>query len=290
LEPRENELVIILADISGYTKFMMANQMSAVHGQICITHLIETLLSEVDIPLHLQEIEGDAVFLYAENPGDADQWQDVLAEIRRKLLRFFEVFYGAIQTSREATPCHCAICAHADDLHLKIVVHSGRAVFHQIGGRPQVSGPDVILAHRLLKNSVPDDEYLLMSEAAYRDLGQKMERAFVPGREKYEAIGDVATYVHFLNEDVERVREQLYSAEPEEFQRRVSGYFSAIVKNQRRALWKHLTSPVHPAGVFSRIGFAAMLLVMTPIRRSRFREASERKLQKRRAEFFPSKN
>jgi len=45
----------LLADISGYTRFMLQNQLSATHGQICIDQLIETLLREVDIPLTLQE-------------------------------------------------------------------------------------------------------------------------------------------------------------------------------------------------------------------------------------------
>ena len=34
MEPREQQLVLILADISGYTKFMVENQMAAVHGQV----------------------------------------------------------------------------------------------------------------------------------------------------------------------------------------------------------------------------------------------------------------
>lgn len=40
MEPREQQLVIIIADISGYTKFMVENQLAAVHGQLCITFLI----------------------------------------------------------------------------------------------------------------------------------------------------------------------------------------------------------------------------------------------------------
>jgi hypothetical protein len=41
-----------------------------VHGQQAITFLIETILHEVDIPLTLHAIEGDAVFLSASHPGD----------------------------------------------------------------------------------------------------------------------------------------------------------------------------------------------------------------------------
>jgi hypothetical protein len=180
-EPREQPLVIILADISGYTRFMLENQTSAVHGQQCITFLIETLLREVDIPLRLQEIEGDAVFLYAAREGDEAAWRAALAEVRAKLPRFFAAFLDGMRLAAEATPCGCAVCRDSGRLKLKLVVHSGHAVFHTTGGRALVSGADVILAHRLLKNSVGGDEYLLMTEPAYDDLGREMDGAFIPG-------------------------------------------------------------------------------------------------------------
>ena len=68
--PQESKAFLLLADISGYTKFMVENQTSAVHGQSLITQLLETILAEVDIPLTLHGIEGDAVFFSAAHPGD----------------------------------------------------------------------------------------------------------------------------------------------------------------------------------------------------------------------------
>ena len=55
---QQDELIIILADISGYTRFMVENRTSAVHGQLCINSLVEAILDNVDVPLTLQEIEG----------------------------------------------------------------------------------------------------------------------------------------------------------------------------------------------------------------------------------------
>ena len=68
METREQQLVMILADISGYTKFMVENQLAAVHGQLCITFLIETILREVNIPLHLQGIEETRSFCTRPTP------------------------------------------------------------------------------------------------------------------------------------------------------------------------------------------------------------------------------
>jgi Protein of unknown function (DUF2652) len=264
MEPREQRLVMILADISGYTKFMVENQLAAVHGQLCITFLIETILREVDIPLHLQAIEGDAVFLYAASIGDDQAWREILTQVRTKLVRFFEVFIEAMVAAGEATPCKCAICRNAKDLKLKVIVHSGRAVFNTIGGLPQVSGTDVILAHRLLKNSVPSHEYLLMTEAAYRDLGSEMSGDFVKGGEICEGFGPVTTYVQFMGEAAKRARDTLYSLPRAALASRVRRYLWWGLLAQPRALIEQIRHPVTEVGRLRRAGFAIGLTLLLP--------------------------
>ena len=206
----QRELIVILADISGYTRFMLANQTSAMHGQLVITGLIQSLLKQVDIPLTLQEIEGDAVFLYAAHPGTDAGWQDVLAQVSVKLEHFFDAFIRQSAIAIESTPCPCAICAHADQLGLKIIVHVGTAVFHEIAGRPQVSGPDVILAHRLLKNSIEQNEYLLASEAAYTAMRDHLPGEFEPSQETYDGFGTVHTHVRRLDQQLLAARAALF--------------------------------------------------------------------------------
>ena len=99
------------------------------------------------VELKLQEIEGDAVFMYAAREGDAAAWQETLAQVRVKLRRFFIAFMDGMALAAESTPCSCAVCRDAGTLKLKLIVHSGRAVFHSIGGRGLVSGADVILTY-----------------------------------------------------------------------------------------------------------------------------------------------
>jgi hypothetical protein len=265
VDPREQQLVIILADISGYTKFMVENQLAAVHGQMCITFLIETLLREVNIPLQLQEIEGDAVFLYAAHPGDDDAWHDVLAQVRTKLVRFFRVFIEGMITAGEATPCKCAICRNAHELKLKVIVHSGRAVFHTIGRRPQVSGTDVILAHRLLKNSLPNNQYLLMTESAYRDLGREMDGEFLRREETCEGFGTVGTYVQLMGDTVERSRDALYAMPPAALASRARGYLRWAIRRQPGALFEQIRHPIVEIGSLRRAGFALANLVSLPV-------------------------
>jgi hypothetical protein len=264
VEAHERELVLILADISGYTRFMLQNQTSAVHGQLCITTLIETMLREVDIPLQLQEIEGDALFLYAAHPGDDADWCDVLSQVQVKLPRFFKVFFETMVPAAEATPCPCAICRNAKELKLKVIVHVGRAVFHEIAGRPQISGADVILAHRLLKNSQPNRNYLLLTEAAYREFGREMDADFEEGCESYEGFGTVRTFVQRLDGAVEQERESFYALSTAAFAARMRRYarwglglFPALVEQVRR--------PVAPVSWPRRAGFALRLALEYPV-------------------------
>jgi hypothetical protein len=264
MEAQERQLVVILADISGYTRFMLENQTAAVHGQMCITALIVTMLREVDIPLQLQEIEGDALFLYAAHPGDEAGWQDVLAQVRSKLPRFFEVFLAGLVPVAESTPCGCAICKNLGELKLKVIVHVGRAVFHTIAGRAQISGADVILAHRLLKNSLPNREYLLMTEPAYHELGRGMAAHFEAGVESYEGFGNVKTWVQRLDDVVERERDAFYALPSKAFAARVRDYARTAPLEQFRALIEQVRHPAAPVGWLRRAAFVLRLVLETP--------------------------
>jgi hypothetical protein len=281
-QPREQSLIIILADISGYTRFMLENQTAAVHGQQCITFLIETLLREVDIPLRLQEIEGDAVFLYAAREGDEAAWRQALAEVRAKLPRFFAAFLEGMRLAAEATPCSCAVCRDSGTLKLKLIVHSGRAVFHAIGGRALVSGADVILAHRLLKNSVPGEEYLLMTEAAYRDLGRDMGGGFVAGEEHYGDFGTVKTYVQHMGAQWQHAREALYALPAPALAARARLYVAGGIYGEYRATLQQLRRPATKASLMRRAAFALWRFLLLPAELAYYLAVIPRRLRSRR--------
>lgn len=264
MAPRESPVVLILADISGYTRFMVANQLAAVHGQMIITALLEAILREVDIPLRLQGIEGDAVFVYAEHPGDDDAWQQTLTAIGRKLLRFFEVFAARTVEAMESTPCGCDACTHLEELTLKVIAHSGRAVFSTIAGTSQISGTDVILLHRLLKNSVPSSEYLLMTAAAHRDLGAAIGGSFTESQESYPELGTVQTFVRYLRDAKKRQREAFYALPPEALARRGNAYVIWAVRSQFRAIVDQIRHPTVAVSWPRRLGFILQAILTAP--------------------------
>jgi class 3 adenylate cyclase len=235
VEPRTERVVLILADISGYTRFMLANQQALVHGQMVITKLLEEIIHEVEIPLEVKEIEGDAVFLYAIRPDDEAAWEETRQLIGRKLVSFFEAFARGILAASEFALCKCPSCQNIDQLRLKIVVHSGEAVLHQVGRFSEVSGVDVILAHRLLKNSIPSDEYVLMTEPAYREIQFPTEVEVTRGEEHYEGFGAIPTYVYLADgtcapkpEAVERLYEDRGRAFRTGLRIFAKGYFGQV--------------------------------------------------------------
>lgn len=163
-------VLLILADISGYTRFMTSNAESLAHSQVIITELVRTIIEVVELPLKVAKLEGDAVFLYGRKSDPSIPWVEARRQISERLPVFFEVFQRRVQELRGSTTCTCGACANLEQLRLKFIIHSGEALFYRFAGSLELAGPDVILAHRLLKNSVPLKQYILLTAAAMADL------------------------------------------------------------------------------------------------------------------------
>ena len=102
--------------------------------------------------------------------GSEDVWRRRSGSLVEKLLTLFQVFKERLLEIQAYSICMCQACAMVGDLDLKIVVHSGEALLSHVGQFPTLSGVDVITLHRLAKNSVPEKEYVLMTESAFKDL------------------------------------------------------------------------------------------------------------------------
>jgi hypothetical protein len=62
----------------------------------------------------------------------------------------------------------CRTCQAIINLSLKFVVHRGPVAEIKVGRFVKQSGPEMIVAHRLLKNSIDNHEYLLVTEKLYK--------------------------------------------------------------------------------------------------------------------------
>jgi 2-polyprenyl-3-methyl-5-hydroxy-6-metoxy-1,4-benzoquinol methylase len=195
-------VLLLLVDISGYTKFMVSHDKELRHSQMIIGALLESLIEQVDVPLRVSQIEGDALLLYAVKSGDEEVWRRRSSNLVARLISLFQVFNERLLEIGAYSVCMCDACSEVGDLKLKIIAHSGEALLTRVGEFPTLSGIDVITVHRLAKNSVKEDEYVLLTEAAYRDLGLPPDAEVREASEEYDT-GIFKTYVYLPDVDVD---------------------------------------------------------------------------------------
>ena len=199
--PRQGYL--LLADISGYTAFLTGTELEHAHA---IIHELTTLIRErLAPPMRFVKLEGDAVFCYADVAAFADG---------ERLIELIEACYfdfsNRLLDMTRATTCRCDACAAIGSLGLKFITHYGTFVIERDDGREDLAGTDVILVHRLLKNTISDgggpQAYAFFTEACL----QRMPPAFtLPTHgEVYESFGDARGGVHDLAPVLSVMREE----------------------------------------------------------------------------------
>ena len=185
---------LILADVSGFTRFVTTTELE--HGSDIIAALLDEVVGHLSPPLEIQEIEGDAVFALGGegSPLPKSRLLEVLEDA-------FAAFKARQRAMQEAEICPCGACQQTGTLDLKMVVHHGRFLRHMVGGRNRVTGTAVILVHRLLKNGLGrKGGYALLTEPVLRSLGIDATEAGLPAHtEYYEHLGDVRCFVRDLS-------------------------------------------------------------------------------------------
>ena len=155
--------LLFIPDISGYTNFIQTTEVE--HSQHVISELLEILIDANISGFELAEIEGDALFFYKENEVISSEMLLAQAET------MFTAFYSHLKLLETNRICPCKACASAPALKLKIISHCGELQFISVKGTRKPFGAEVIEVHRLMKNSVPGDNYLLISKNLETGLG-----------------------------------------------------------------------------------------------------------------------
>jgi class 3 adenylate cyclase len=186
-------LALVIADIGGYTRFIRLHNTTRLHAEEIISQLLEAVIDRAAFPLTLNKLEGDAALLYAEM-GDTEA--AAARDIARQVMAFFSAFHGkSRELARNRANCPCDACQHILDLRLKAVLHHGVVAIRKVRQFEELTGEDVILAHRLLKNSVSKPEYILMSASFHRLAGNLAGYIGESGGETYEELGSIDTVV-----------------------------------------------------------------------------------------------
>src|SRR4051812_16530466 len=161
------------------------------HAEAATTRLLEKVVDAAG-DFDLIEIEGDAAFLSRE--VDARHGGATLAVITDAAAAMHRAFH-AERRLVERNLCPCQSCTQTRELKLKFVAHVGEVATQTIKRRRKLVGMDVIFVHRLLKNSVPVPEYVLLSEDLHRGgSATSPERGVQEIAMDLEGIGPVKTY------------------------------------------------------------------------------------------------
>jgi hypothetical protein len=185
----------LMADISGYTSFLNATELE--HAQEIIEEITTLLIDHIKLPFKIVKLEGDAVFYYVP--------AEMLPEPER-LLEHIEACYcdfvSHIQYAQRLTHCPCRACAAMNKLDLKFFAHYGEYMIQKLPGTAEdIVGRDVILLHRLMKNSITGKTglrgYALMTNACLEKMGALS--AMETCTETYEHIGNVDCSVYDLH-------------------------------------------------------------------------------------------
>ncbi len=176
---------LLLADISGYTEFLTGTELE--HAHEIIRELTTLIRERLAPPMRFVKLEGDAVFCYA----DAGTFRD-----GERLVELIEACYfdfsNRLLDMARATTCRCNACAAIGSLGLKFIAHYGSFVIERDEKREDLAGPDVILAHRLLKNTIGDhggpQAYAFLTEACLARMPASFNLA--PHSEVYESFGE----------------------------------------------------------------------------------------------------
>ena len=179
--PRRTAGALVLADIGGYTSFLRAVAVAHEHDAFAdgnipaayamMSSLLTGIVERLVPPFTLSKLEGDAVFAYAPDATVIPYGNALGAVIDAT----YADFRRRISTATETWTCNCDACLRIDQLDLKFILHAGSFVIQEIAGSRELVGPEVVVAHRLLKNdaqaSIGQNAYLLVTTAAVRALG-----------------------------------------------------------------------------------------------------------------------
>jgi hypothetical protein len=148
--------------------------------------------------VQLNKLEGDAAFFFCNSKSQPFEADKILEAMERGNEAFKEkaselVFIQA---------CGCDPCLQSKNLRLKMVAHLGEFTIQKIRNFEELAGEDVILTHRMLKNSIKSNEYWLVTESFLTELSVANKKKFSKTVQKLESFGKTTlNYLEFESTD-----------------------------------------------------------------------------------------
>jgi hypothetical protein len=187
---------LLIGDLSGYTGYLAGTELE--HAHSVLDAVFGVLIAALEPAFKVQELEGDAIFVYrVDYQPDPSLLLDAVEQS-------YFAFRRHMRDVIAATTCDCNACRRLPELDLKFVAHYGSFVIDRLGRLGEITGTDVVIAHRLLKNRVPETfgfrAYGLYTDALVRAAGiDPRALGLLPHRESYEHLGEITVYVQDLS-------------------------------------------------------------------------------------------
>jgi len=227
---------LLLADISGYTKFLTGTELE--HSYAIVKELTSLVRQALTPPMQFVKIEGDAVLCFA--PHEAFPRGELLLELVESC---YYDFANRLLNMVRSTTCACDACRAIDGLDLKFVAHQGGFIVDRDDkGGVDLAGPNVILAHRLLKNTVIEQggprSYAFFTASCLD--GTSAALGLPAHHESYDSFGDVKGFVQDLGAAAERRRAaQVVRVTDED----ADAIFTYVVDAPPAVCWQYFVDP-----------------------------------------------
>lgn len=170
--------------------------MEATEGIPILKKLIDSIIENNQLYSKISEIEGDAILFY--KIGLPPKVEDILNQ------------FAAMRNSfRLITDSYIATFPDIVDLDLKAIAHYGSMKEFKVNNFSKLYGNTLVDAHRLLKNSVPSNTYVLLT-TNYLDKIQTYPFDYTTTCGTYQCdlydVGSLCyTYFPFDNTNTEKV-------------------------------------------------------------------------------------
>ncbi|MDC6389028.1 DUF2652 domain-containing protein [Maribacter sp. PR1] len=188
--------LLCIPDISGFTEFMSGTDFDL--SSKVIPTLLNKIIYSNKIGLKVSEIEGDAVLFFKTGK------MPPLKKLIEQCESFYLEFYEQLVVLREQFKEDKDAPVIPEVLGLKIILHFGEEVAAtKVGNRIKLFGEDLIIAHRLLKNKIRMDEYILLSEGLTKyyeehDLDTEFDWGVLKkNHNEYDHVGKI--HYHYIN-------------------------------------------------------------------------------------------
>jgi Protein of unknown function (DUF2652) len=228
---------LLVADISGYTDYVSGSPLE--FAEDVVADVTELVVERLERAVRVNKLQGDAAFGYVlDGELDATKLLDTIEDC-------YFAFRGRLRGIAHSVSCTCPACTKVTKLDLKFIVHHGDFVRRTGPRGEELTGTDVIVVHRLLKNRVGEEfglrAYAFHTDACVEALG--LDPASLGFRRHFEEYPDVGRIAGYVSDLEARWQEEEDSNRIVVGDQEAAFRVDVVVVTGAEATWELLTAP-----------------------------------------------